>query len=226
MRIPILGLITLAIITTVILIFPTTQIYAAENVKWKTFKEKNGLYTIQYPSNWVPQKIDEYEGVEVNTPIAMTFIYSGRGTSGAFISIAADESILTNTTDLIDSFYAYAESLPKYKLLEPMECGKYMINGINACSTVLSYKNTELPGKPIVNELDIGTIGEDGAQYIIGYTATKDLFDDFLPVVEEMVKSFTVTGSVLSSDDESTQEGTDESPELPPLSQSPTVKKL
>jgi hypothetical protein len=103
-----------------------------------------------------------------------------------------------------------------------MECGKYMINGINACSTILSYKNIELPGKPMVNELDIGTIGEDGVQYIVYYVASKDLFDDFLPVVEEMVGSFSVTGNILSSDRESAR-GTGDSPELPPLTQSPTV---
>lgn len=221
----ILKLIPFMVVVTVIFTLPMTQINATENVKWKTFKEKNGLYTIKYPSNWIPQKIDEYEGVEVNSPIAMNFIYSGSGTSGALITISADESILTNTTDLIDSIYAYADSLSNYKLVEPMECGKYMINRINACSTVLSFKNTELPGKPMVNELDIVTIDEDGVQYIIGYTATKDLYDDFLPVVEEMVKSFSVTGSIQSTDDESTS-GTDDSPELPPLTQSPTVKKF
>ena len=213
--------VTMAIVST----FPMAQIYAGEQVKWKTFNEKNGLFTIKYPSNWIPQKVDEYEGIEVTSPIAMSFIYSAHGSSGALISIAADESIFTNATDLIDSIYAAALGFSKYKLLDPMECGKYMINGINSCSTVLSYKNTALPGKPMVNELDVVTIDKDGVQYIIGYTATKDLFDDFLPVAEDMIKSFNVTGSVLSSGGESIQ-GSNDSPELPPLTQSPTVKKL
>jgi len=210
---------------TVILILPVIQIYAGEQVKWKTFKDKNDLFTIKYPSNWIPQKIDEYEGVEITSPINMNFIYSGGGSKYASIGISADESIFTNTTDLIDSVYAVAESFSKYELVEPMECAKYMVKETQACSTILSYRNTELPGKPMVNELDIVTIDEDGVQYVIYYGATKNLFDDFLPVVEEMVKSFTVTGSILSSDDESTL-GTDDSPELPPLTQSPTVKKL
>jgi hypothetical protein len=106
-----------------------------------------------------------------------------------------------------------------------MECGKCMINGINACSTVLSYKSVELPGKPIVNELDVVTIDEDGIQYVIGYIATEDSFDDLLPVAQEMIKSFHVTGSVLSSEGESTS-ALGDSPELPPLTESPTVKKL
>lgn len=225
MRTHTLVVISLAIVTTITLTFPVTQIFAADNIKWKTFNEKNGLFTIKYPSNWIPQKVDEYEGIKVTSPIAMSFIYSGHGSPGALISIAADESIFTNATDLIDSIYAAAPGFLKYKLLEPMECGKYMINGMNSCSTVLSYKNTVLPGKPMVNELDVVTIDKDGVQYIIGYTATKDLFDDFLPVAEEMIKSFNVTGSVLSSGGEPIQ-GSNDSPELPPLTQSPTVKKL
>jgi len=224
MAMHVLGLIACAVVI-LILLFPVTHIIATENVKWKTFKEKNGLFTIKYPSNWIPQKMGEYEGVEITSPIAMNFIYSSSGSSGAIITISADESIYTNVTDSIDSIYAYGQSLSKYKLLESMECGKYMINGINACSTVLSYKNVELPGKPIVNELDVVTIDEDGVQYLIAYIATKDSFDDFLPVAQEMIKSFNVTGTVLSSDDESTS-ATGDSPELPPLTESPTVKKL
>jgi hypothetical protein len=71
----------------------------------------------------------------------------------------------------------------------------------------------------------IGIIDDDGVEYIMEYKATKDVFDDFLPVVEEMVKSFDVTGDILSSGEEFT-EGTDAPPELPPLTDSPTVKKL
>jgi hypothetical protein len=52
-----------------------------------------------------------------------------------------------------------------------------------------------------------------------------DLYDHFLPVAEEMVNSFNVTNSIPSSGGESTQ-STSDSPELPPLEQAPTVKKL
>lgn len=120
-------LIPFSIIVIIILSFPTSQIYASENVKWKTFNDKNGLFAIKYPSNWIPQKIDQYEGVEINSPVNVNFIYTGSGFSGAIIGISADESIFTNSTDLIDSIYAYAQSFPKYKVLEPMECGKYIV---------------------------------------------------------------------------------------------------
>lgn len=225
MNMKILDLLTAATLMMALLVLPMTGVYAGDQVKWKIFKEKNGLYTIKYPSNWVPQKMDEYEGVEITSPINMNFIYVGGGSQFANIGILADETIFSNATDLIDSTYAVGQSFPKYKVLEPMECAKYMITQTNACSTIISFKNTELPGKPMVNELDIVTIDENGVQYVIYYTASKDLFDDFLPVIEEMVKSFTITGNILSTDDESALR-TEDSPELPPLTPSPTVKKL
>ena len=219
------GLISFGIVMTSLLILSGTQIYAAEQVKWKTFNEKNGVFIIKYPSNWIPQKTPEFEGAEITSPIAMNFIYSGSGSSGAILTITADESIFTNASDSIDAIYAYGQSLSKYNLLEPMECGNYVINRVSACSTVLSYKNVELPGKPIVNELDVVMIDEDGVQYVISYIATRNLFDDLLPVAQEMIKSFNVTGNILSSDGEPTST-TDESPDLPPLTGSPTFNKL
>jgi hypothetical protein len=45
-----------------------------------------------------------------------------------------------------------------------------------------------LSGKPTVKELDIVTIDEYGVPYIIVYGATKNLFDDFLPDAEEMIR--------------------------------------
>jgi hypothetical protein len=62
-----------------------------------------------------------------------------------------------------------------------------------------------LPGRPIVNELDIATIDENGVQYVIYYMTTKELFESFLPVVEEMVGSFNLTGNLLNPGGQLTQ---------------------
>ena len=157
-------------------------------------------------------------------PLNMNFIYSGGGSKFASIGISGDESIFTNVTDLVDSVYAVAQSFPSYKLVQPMECGTYTINKVNACRPPISYKNiATFIGKPEVNELDIVAVG--GIQYVIYFGATKKIFDDFVPVVGEMVTSFSVTGDILSSGEESI-EGTDDSLELPPLTETPTVKKL
>jgi hypothetical protein len=192
-------LLAIGVTILVLSISSTTQIHGSENVSWKIFKEKNGVFTIKYPSNWIPKNIGGIEGVEVNFPISMFFYYMGGGYSVAQISIIAEESIFTNATDSVDSLIATAQSSPKYKLIEPTECGKYMISGISACSVVTSNQNVKLPGKPMVNNLDIVTIDKEGIEYGISYMSTKDLFDHFLPVLEEMVGSFNVTEHILSS---------------------------
>lgn len=219
----ILGLISLTALMSVVLIFPLEQTFAAEDVKWKTFNDKNGLFTIKYPSNWSPYKENDNSGESL--PIDMRFFHVVGAGEFATVGVTAEESIFTNVTDSIDSIYATAQSLSKYKLVEPMECSKYLIKETIACSTSFSYRNTDVTGKPTLTELDIVTIDEDGIQYVIYYSATKNAFDDFLPVAEEMVKSFTVTGNILSSSgDESGLEGSGESPALPPLTNSSTSR--
>lgn len=72
------------------------------------------------------------------------------------------------------------------------------------------------PVKPLVKELAVATIGDD-VQYSLFYRATKNLYDHFLPVAKEMIRSYNVTGSI-------TEGG--QSPDLPPLSNTSQLKGL
>lgn len=217
----ILKIMPLLLIFTIMLTFPLMQIHATENVKWKTFKEKNGLFTIKYPSNWTPIKLNTKE-TEEYYPINMVFGYY-KGNSIAGLTMLAGESIFYNATDMVDSYETTVQNYKKYELIQPTQCGKYIIKGVSACDTLSTYKDPLSPKKSIVNDLLIGIIDDEGVEYVMEYKATKDVFDDFLPVVEEMVKSFNVTGDILSSGEESIG-GTDDSPDLPPLTESPTLK--
>ncbi len=220
MELRVLGSVSFFIIMTLILILSGTQIYAGESIKWKTFKEKKDLFTMKYPSNWFPSKSgnEEYPSL-----LEMDFSYTGGDRSDiASVSVIADESVFTTVSDLMDSFAASLSS--EFDIVQPVECNKYMIKGLQACSIISMYKQTELPGNPTIKEMDIVTIDEFGVQYILIYGASKNLYDDFLPVAEEMIKSFN-SGNILSTEDE-TALTTEESPELPPLNQSPTIKKL
>lgn len=154
----------------------------------------------------------------------MYFYHSPGGSSFATLSLCANESLFSNVTDLIDSYTANYQNQPKYELIQPTECNKYVVKGINACGSIQSFKLTEIPTKPIINELSIGIIDEDGVEYGLFYRAPKAQSDKFLPVVEDMIRSFNVTGSVIDYKNGLTQESDDN--QLPPLTQSPTVKKL
>jgi hypothetical protein len=64
--------------------------------------------------------------------------------------------------------------------------------------------------KPFVKELTVATIDND-VQYSLFYRATGDLYDRYLPIGIEMIRSFNVTGTINEGEQEQV-------PELPPLS--------
>jgi hypothetical protein len=199
------------VITIVILFFLisfTTQIYAGEKVSWKMFKEKNDVFTIKYPSNWAFGKYYE----ESSAPINIYFYYQG-SSALAELAIYAQESLFTNSSDLVDSYPVYLQNEPEYKILETTQCGKYIIKNLDACDITVTYRDTRLEDEPVMKHVIIGTIDEDGVQYIIEYFVTEDLYEHYLPVAEEMIKSFNVTGNPEFSEDETSPP----TPDLPPL---------
>jgi len=198
------------------LILPMTQIHGAEKIGWKVFKERHGYFTIKYPSNWVPYKYVE----DSLAPINIYFAYSGKDSSFAQLLVYGEDSIYSNASDLVDSNYVYLQSEQNYELLQPTQCGKYTINNITACHAIVTYRAMDLEGRPTLKELNVGTLDDQGREYVITYYVTEDLYDHYLPVAEEMIKSFRVTDSISNSQDEITT-GTNNSTDLPPLTQPP-----
>lgn len=215
----VLGLVSVSILVTIILIFPTSQSYPMDQMKWKTFKEKNGLFTIKYPSNWSPSKPSS----KTSAPIDIYFLHP-EGGSFVTLSIFADESILSNNIDLMDSYLAYDQSEQKYRLIQPTECKKYMVNTVKVCSAIDTFRLTTVTSKPMITQLLIGGIDSQGVEYGITYRATTELFDDFLPIAEEMIGSFNVTGSILNPSGELRQGAQDS--EEPLFSDPPEIKGL
>lgn len=185
------------------------QIYATENVGWKIFKEKNGFFTIKYPSNWSLGKYYE----DLSSPINMYFLYQGKGSSYAQLTIYAEESLFSNITELVETQLTYLNN-ENYRVLQPTQCGKYMIKNISACDVFVTFEGLATEGKPTIKELIIGALDDQGLEFIVEYYGTEDLYDHFLPVAEEMIKSFNITESTSLSDGESDQ-GTSDLPALP-----------
>lgn len=177
---------------------PTDTSIHGRNVKWKTFKDKNGIFTIKYPSNWSPIK----PTTESPAPIDIYFFHAERG-SFVTLTLYADESILSSNVDLMDSYLAYDQSEQNYRLIQPTECEKYMVNTIKVCSAIDTFRLTTVDSKPMITQLIMGGIDSEGVEYGVTYRATPDLFDDFLPVAEELIGSLNVTGNILNSGGES-----------------------
>lgn len=151
------------------------------------------MFTIKYPSNWVAGKYSQPQ--DAPNTVDNYFYYAGKGSSFALLQVRIEDSVFSNVTDLMDSFASNLQNEPKYKLIQQVECSKYMIKGQAACSQIVNYKLTTSPVKPFVKELTVATIG-DNVQYSLFYRATKDLYDRFLPVANEMIRSYNVTGSI------------------------------
>jgi hypothetical protein len=216
MKVTLIGMlgVILTISITMFMMNTVLQIYGKGGITWKIFKEKNALFTIKYPSNWVAGKYSQRE--DAPNTIDNYFYYAGKGSSFALVQVRTEDSILSNVPDLMDSFAANLQNEPKYKMIQPIECNEYMIKDQAACSQIVSYKLTTSPVKPFVKELTVATIGDD-VQYSLFYRATKDLYNHFLPVANEMIRSYNVTGSI-------TEGGP--SPDLPPLSNTSQFKGL
>lgn len=167
---------------------------AAANVSWVLFEDKNGFFTIKYPSNWNPYKYVE----DSSAPVNIYFAYAGSGSSFAELVLSGEESIHSNVTDLVDSYPVYLQSYPKYKVVQEVQCGKYTIINMSACDMIITYKNTDLEDQPTVYELVVGTI-DKGNEYVLVYYVTEDLYDHFLPVAERMISSFKVIASNATS---------------------------
>src|SRR5918996_3827385 len=92
-------LISITIIILVVLILPITLVHGGERVGWKIFKEKNEVFTIKYPSNWSFGKYSE----DSSAPINIYFYYQGRS-SLAELALYAQQSLFTNSSDLVNSY--------------------------------------------------------------------------------------------------------------------------
>jgi hypothetical protein len=203
--------IAFVIIIASCLVLPITQINATEKIGWKVFNEKNGHFTIKYPSNWIP-----YRYVEGSlAPVNIYFSYSGGDSSFAQLLLFGEESIYSNASDLVDSNYVYLQTEQDYEVLQPTQCGKYTIKNITACNAIVTYRDVELEGKPKLKELIVGTLDDQGMEYVITYYVTTDLYDHYLPVAEEMIRSFNITSS--SSSEQAIPTETSNSTDLPPI---------
>ncbi|WP_458743417.1 hypothetical protein [Candidatus Nitrosocosmicus sp. T] len=105
---------------------------------WETFKEKDGLYSLQIPSNWIPQKVPEADKL---TPINDQFNYYGKNSESApaWLNIRLSESLYYNPTDSFESIIAASSSFEDYKVLQPVECQTYTINKEQACSLIETF---------------------------------------------------------------------------------------
>lgn len=168
-------------------------------VIWKTFKDREGLFTVQYPSNWTPQGVVE---AERNGPIDVSFSSPGStDTTGADIEFIqwAQPSVFSTPKESLEQEITDLQNDPtvtKFEIERPIECSKYTLNGLPACSYIYEIDSTE--GSPLAI-MAVDALASNGTEYEVYYRSEFNLFEYFLPVVENMIKSFQTTGSTVST---------------------------
>jgi tetratricopeptide (TPR) repeat protein len=124
----------------------------------------------------------------------MYFLYQGKGSSYAQLMVYAEESLFSNITALVENELTYINN-QNYKVLQPTQCGNYTIKNISACDVLVTYQGLPTEGEPIIKDLVVGAIDEQGYEYIINYHGTEKLYDHFFPVAKEMIRSYNITQS-------------------------------
>jgi hypothetical protein len=174
-------------------------------VTWKKFQDRNNLFTVQYPSNWTPSGVTEPYG-----PIDMLFLSPGSSLdSGAEVEFIqySDPSVFRTAQEALDAEITSIRNDPtltKFEIERPLECTRYSLNGLQACSVI--YELTSTDGSFAAMAVD--SVAANGTEYEAYYKAAFDSFEHFLPTVENMIESFQTTGSPPTGSDFSLNEET------------------
>jgi hypothetical protein len=144
-----------------------------------TYKDPQDRFSISYPQGWdVKPLTNRFQ------PYVVQFEdLADRGSVSVIISEAAN----LDARDYIVNLIPYLNNtIRNFRVVEGVECSKYMMAGHNACSFIFSGNITvELGNMGVVTQAN-------GTLYQISYIAEPDPFEKNLPIVEKMIRSFKI----------------------------------
>jgi PsbP-like protein len=165
-------------------ISPSSGGSSAESTNYTNYKDPQERFSIEYPSGWhVKSATNRFETI-------LADFFSVNNVEGN----ATDVNIGIIRNDPAIKSFGLEQALNTIinngnnRIVEPVECSKYTLDGNQACSVIYlksSTFSTEL-GNPLLQI--ISGIGDH--IYIFTYGTSKDNFDKSLPIAEHMIKSF------------------------------------
>jgi len=164
-------------------------------VTWRTFNDREGLFTVQFPSNWTPSNVAE---VDRSGPIDSFFSSPGAtGETGAEIEFIqyAQPSVFSTSQEALESEINTLQNDPtvtKFEIERPVECAMFILNGLQACSYIYEVRTTDGPNLAV---LAVDAVAPDGTEYEVYYRSDFNSFQHYLPAAESMIRSFQTTGS-------------------------------
>lgn len=159
-------------------------------ITWKTFADRDNLFTIQYPSNWVPNQRTGNDALGI---IDFLVSYSDNQKRGALVNIVMTPpfSVFTDPRDLADVSLASIQNTdPSFSVQRQVECGNLILNGLPACDYIGSFSSED---GSTLKMLQVSTVDSSGTEFSVQYLNTPELFDHFYSTVKYIIESFKTT---------------------------------
>lgn len=168
-------------------------------VTWKSFKDRNNLFTVQHPSNWTASAATESSG-PIDVVFSAPVPEADKLTEIEFIQYA-QPSVFNSARESLEAEINSLQNDPtvtKFEIERPVECSSYNLSGLPACSYIYEVASTD-GGNLAVMAVD--ALAPNGTEYEVYYKASFDLFENSLPTAGKMIESFQLTGNNSAATD-------------------------
>ena len=169
-------------------------------VTWKTFKDRNNLFTLQYPPNWTVSDVLEAEREGPIDVLILAPVTNETDVAEINFIRYTQPSIFNTPQESLESEITTLQNDPtltKFEIERPVECSSNL-GGLPACSYIYEVASTD-GGNLAVMAVD--ALAPDGTEYEAYYRASFDLFEDLLPTVERVIESIQLTGNASAATD-------------------------
>ena len=163
-------------------------------VTWNSFNEKNGLFSVQVPSNWNGSEVSVTEKL---APIDYILQYNDKGNSFAWVEIMISEPLYSNASAAANAYLTYYQQFDDFNLIKPIDCSSYTLNNVPACSFLSSQ---QLEGEQRRNVLNVVSITPAGIQTDAVFITSRNIYEPFLPVGEYIINSLSINSTAVSQE--------------------------
>ena len=179
-------LVTVAVLSGVFLIVATNKAVLAQPANLLTYENSTNDIKLQYPSGWVKE-------LNVSSPDVVTFFPSVNSSAELTVSVdnISDEKGISLAQYASDSNDAIKHFTKDFKLLGATT--NNILAGLPAYKSIYSYVGGQ-DNDTKVQGMTTGAIKGDKV-YIFTYEAGPNEYDKYLPIMQQLIKSFQIAGS-------------------------------
>lgn len=161
--------------------------------RWSNFTDADHRFLVQYPSHWLITQ----SGNRFTEELPLVAV----DTNGSTLKIQSQLSVNVfkkNQNFGNNQLAKFTENqlvnqIAGNKLVEPVSCAKYQINGSKACSLV--YAGDDKKGKRY-GILAIVVVDKSGWNHVISYRADPTNFDNELTTIKHIISSYKLLNNV------------------------------